>query len=110
WRKPLITSCSECRGSSPRRRAQTYCTTKGHLMTEAIVWGLVWLILTFGITWLIYVLVGLVGVALAAATETIWIAPLAALVGWLTALMWFIFGAVRTVQQIISIVELAAAG
>jgi hypothetical protein len=89
---------------------QTYCTQKGTPMTEAIVWGVIWLILTFGIAWLIYALCALGGVGLASATEKLWIAPIGIVIGVLGAIAWFIFGAVQVVLQIISIVSFATGG
>ncbi|MFJ4173345.1 hypothetical protein [Microbacterium sp. NPDC089696] len=79
-------------------------------MTEAIVWGVIWLIVTFGLTWLIYALFALGLGALAIATEKLWIAPLGAVVGFLAAAAWFVFGAVQVVLQIISIVQIATGG
>lgn len=79
-------------------------------MTEAIIWGVIWLILTFGLAWLIYALVAFGGVALAAATEKIWIAPIFFALAVLGAIAWFIFGAVQTVHQIVSIVGFATGG
>lgn len=78
-------------------------------MTEAIVWGVIWLVLTFGVAWLIYALLALGGVALAGATNRLWIAPIVVVLGFVGAVAWFIFGAVHTVLQIISIVQLVTA-
>lgn len=78
-------------------------------MTEAIVWGVIWLILTFGVAWLIYALLAVGGVALAGAANKLWVAPIGVVLGFVGAIAWFIFGAVHTVLQIISIVQLATA-
>lgn len=79
-------------------------------MTEAIIWGVIWLILTFGLAWLIYALLAFGGIALASVTEKIWIAPIFVVIGAIAALSWFIFGAVQVVQQIISVVGFATGG
>ncbi|MEW1990775.1 hypothetical protein [Microbacterium sp. NPDC078849] len=79
-------------------------------MTEAIVWGVVWLILTFGIAWLIYAVFALGGIGLASAAEKLWIAPIGVAIGVIGAIAWFIFGAVQVVLQIISVVRFATGG
>ncbi|RBO73476.1 hypothetical protein [Microbacterium sp. H6] len=79
-------------------------------MTEAIVWGVIWLILTFGGAWLIYALFALGGVGLAAATDKLWIAPILVGIGIIGAIAWFVFGAVHTVLQIIDVIRLATGG
>jgi hypothetical protein len=79
-------------------------------MTEAIVWGVLWLAFAFLGAWVIFAIAAFGGVALAAATERIWVAPLLSVLGWLGAAAWFVFAAVQVVLQIISIVQIAAAG
>lgn len=91
-------------------RTQNCCIEKGSLMTEAIVWGVIWLIATFGVAWLIYAVLAIGGGALAVGTDAIWIAPVGFGLGAIGAVAWFIFGATQTVLQIISIIQLAIAG
>lgn len=79
-------------------------------MTEAIVWGVLWLAFAFLGAWGIFAVGGFGGVALAAVTDKVWIAPIGAVVGWLGAIAWFLFSAVQVILQIISVVQIASAG
>lgn len=79
-------------------------------MTEAIVWGVLWLVFTPLGAWAAFAIGAFGGVALAAATDKVWIAPVLAVIGWLGAIAWGIFGVVHIVLQVIDVVQLAVSG
>lgn len=79
-------------------------------MTEAIVWGVLWLVFTPLGAWIAFAIGAFGGVALATLTDRIWIAPVLAVVGWLGASAWAIFGVVHVVLQVIDVFQLAVAG
>lgn len=74
-------------------------------MTEAIIWLVVWVILTGAGAWAAVALGTLIGVGIAAALDSMWPAPVFAFIGWLGGIAWFIFGAVQVVLQIVDVVQ-----
>lgn len=78
-------------------------------MTEAIVWGVLWLAFAFIGAWTVFAIAAFGGVGLAAATDKIWVAPVLSVIGWLGAAAWFVFSIVQVVLQIISVVQIATA-
>lgn len=77
-------------------------------MNDAILWLVLWAILTLAGTWAIYAVLGLLSLAAAAFFEKVWIAPLGGAIAFVLAAFWFVFAAVRTIQQIVSVVQIAS--
>lgn len=79
-------------------------------MTEAVVWLVLWALFAFVGSPLIY-LIGLgAGAGLAIVTDLPGWAVVGVIFGWLGGVAWFVFAAVQTVLQIISVVQLASGG
>lgn len=79
-------------------------------MTEAVVWLVLWALFAF-VGWVaIYAALAGVGVLIAAATNSAAAAVIGVVLGWVLGAAWFIFAIVQTILQIISVVQLAAAG
>lgn len=77
-------------------------------MSDAILWLVLWALFTSFGTWAIYAVLGLLSLAAAALFEKVWIAPVGGAFAFVVALSWFVFAAVHTVQQIVSVVQIAS--
>ncbi|KUF06860.1 hypothetical protein [Leucobacter sp. G161] len=74
-------------------------------MTEAVIWLVVWVILTGAGMWVAVALGTLLGAGIAAALDSVWPVPAFVFIGWLGAIAWLVFGAVHVVLQIIDVVQ-----
>lgn len=79
-------------------------------MTEAVVWLVLWALLVFLGSGIIYAAFAGIGILIAAGTGGAAAAVIGVVIGYVGAVAWFIFAAVQTVLQIISVVQLASAG
>lgn len=79
------------------------------VVTEAVVWLVVWFILAGTGTWLAVALMSLIGVGIATASDKVWPAAVCAFLGWVLGVAWLIFAAVHVVLQVIDVVHLATA-
>ena len=73
-------------------------------ITASIIWSIVWLVLTFGVTWLTVAAFGVLSLFVLNATESataLWIT----FVGYVLGFAWFVFAAIQTVLQVIRTVQ-----
>ncbi|MBQ9917428.1 MAG: hypothetical protein IJO71_09560 [Microbacterium sp.] len=77
-------------------------------MSDAILWLVLWIILTFGGAWAIYAVLGLVSFLAADVFDKLWVGALGVVLTIVAALAWFIFAAVHAIEQIVSVVQIAS--
>lgn len=76
-------------------------------MDQAITWAVVWGLLAFLTSGLIGCVVGSVIALIGAVVDQDWLALVGIALGWVSGIAWFIFCVVKSVESIITAVNLA---
>lgn len=77
-------------------------------MEAAVIWLVLWVVFALVGPGIVYGAVALISIGIAEATDRVGWAFVGALIGWFGAIAWFIFAAIQTVFQIISVANLAS--